>query len=99
MTAREFLIQVPQGITIDEVSVGHANFFSAYGHTPTMLIYYTKNGEAHTTKRDTSRQYLSMHDELFTARYERDERYDLGKDIPQETPIRKQPQQLSLWAE
>lgn len=96
MTAHEFQQQLPQGITIDEMSIGTGKFFSAYCHTPTMLIYYTKTGEAYTTERDRTRQYADMHEELFTAKYDRDDRYDLGKTPPATQP-RQQPRQLTIW--
>lgn len=98
MTAREFQHQLQPGIDIDEISIGQGKFFSAYGHTPTMLIYFTKTGEAYATERDRTRQYADMHEELFTAKYDRDERYDLGKPLPAAEHQRKQePRQLTLW--
>ena len=50
---------------------------SAYGHTDDLLIYWDKKGRSWIAKRDKTRHFLNMHDELFSAIYERNNIYDI----------------------
>lgn len=64
-------------ITVDEMLSYHGQMTSAYGHNDDFLIYWDKNGRSWIAQRDKKRQFLNMHDELFSATYERNDMFDL----------------------
>lgn len=76
MKIKEFTDVMPEHIVIDEMTQHAGDMKCAYGHTPAVLIYFSAQGEAYTQERDTTRDFASMHDELFSATYSRDPRYD-----------------------
>lgn len=78
MRVKDWLKNMPDVVTVDEVFVNHGEFNYALGHTAGELIYWNKMGEAHVQRRDTTRQFSDMKEELYSACFvERDCRYDL----------------------
>ena len=77
MSAKEFIDRVPEGIEIDETILHAGKVSNAYGHTATMLVYYSREGNAYTAERCAGRKYRDMHDELYSATYSRNSKYDL----------------------
>lgn len=105
MTTQQFFdlqAKLPPTVSIDEHSFYHGDFQHAYGHTADMLIYWTGKGQGMTSLRNHSQTFYDLHDELFQGHYEYNPAYDLERLIAEGTPQpqqRKQPQQLTLWAE
>lgn len=105
MTTQQFLdikAQLPPSVSVDEHSFYHGDFQHAYGHTADMLIYWTGKGQGMTSRRDFSQTFQDLHDELFQGHYEYNAEYDLTRLITEGAPQpqqRREPQQLSLWAE
>ena len=64
-------------MTVDELVVRNGKLKQAYGHTDDFLVYWNHKGQSWIAKRDKTRHYRNMHEELFTAVYERNDIYDL----------------------
>lgn len=64
-------------MTVDELVVRNGKLKQAYGHTDCFLVYWNHKGQSWIAKRDKTRRYRNMHEELFTAVYERNDIYDL----------------------
>ena len=69
--------EIQETMIVDELLTYHGQMTSAYGHTDDLLIYWDKKGRSWIAKRDKTRQFINMHDELFSTTYERNEIYDL----------------------
>ena len=64
-------------MTVDELVVRNGKLKQAYGHTDCFLVYWNHKGQSWIVKRDKTRQFINMHDELFSATYERNDIFDL----------------------
>ena len=64
-------------MTVDELIMRNAKLKQAYGHTDYFLVYWNHKGQSWIAKRDKTRLYRNIHEELFTAIYERNDIYDL----------------------
>lgn len=93
------MVERVSGVTLDELSIYHGEVACAYGHNDTMMFTWSSRGEAGTAKRNSDGHFFDIHDELFSAYYERNETYDLGRDNYPVTTKKEhnEPRQLSLW--
>lgn len=62
---------------VDEMLSYHGRLTSAYGHNDDFLIYWNRKGQSWIAKRDKTKQFFDIHDELFSAIYERNNMFDL----------------------
>ena len=64
-------------MTVDELVVRNGKLKQAYGYTDDFLVYWNHKGQSWIAKRDKTHKIINMHDELFSATYERNDIFDL----------------------
>lgn len=64
------------GTIIDEVIIGRGEYRQAFGHTESLLVYWDRKGRSYTAQRDKGKRFRNMHEELYSAIYERDNQFD-----------------------